>query len=370
MHCALCFTRPRLHRRTRSGSRIPAHMRAYIGQRVRKTAPASGGAGVTRHFMYDEAGRLVGEYDATGKLIQETVWFNDLPIATLQPAGTFNQVPVSSNPGRTCVVAPQNAVDIYYIHADHLGTPRVITRPSDDKVLWQWDNVEAFGNSAPNENPNGVGAFSFNLRFPGQYYDQETGTHYNYFRDYDPAIGRYRQSDPIGLKGGASTYAYVRARPLMRIDVYGLCDDCASRSAGLGGGPVRPPDLTYNLGLGVAGMFSVLGYAGEAGLAYSERNRKMCFYTQNCGILGIGAYAGAGLNVGVQTGSVDSGTQKQNGFCVMGGAGPAADLQFLVGEDGSISGAKGAAGIGKGLGLGINMRCETTYRCITVPRMQ
>jgi hypothetical protein len=126
-----------------------------LGQRVRKTAPVGAGGGGTRHFMYDEAGRLVSELDASGKLIQETVWFNDLPIATLQPAGAFSNVPINTstntptNPPsgqpRTCVVTPANAVDVFYIHADHLGTPRVITRPTDDRPVWEWANTEAFG---------------------------------------------------------------------------------------------------------------------------------------------------------------------------------------------------------------------------------
>ena len=177
-----------------------------LGQRVRKATPSS--VVGTRRFMYDEAGRLAGEYDSAGKLVQETVWLGDVPVATLRPKSGSTTTPI--------------AIDIFYVHADHLGTPRAITRPTDNKVVWSWENTEAFGNNLPNENPSALGTFSYNLRMPGQYFDQETGTFYNYFRDYDPSLGRYVQSDPIGLVGSVNTFAYVDEKPTKYIDASGL----------------------------------------------------------------------------------------------------------------------------------------------------
>jgi len=177
-----------------------------LGQRVRKTAPSS--VSGTRRFMYDESGRLAGEYDSAGKLVQETIWLGDLPVATLRQKSGSTTTPI--------------AIDIFYVHADHLGTRRAITRPTDNKVVWSWENTEAFGNNLPNENPSALGAFKYNLRMPGQHFDQETWAHYNYFRDYDSSLGRYIESDPVGLKAGLTTYAYVGGNPLTYFDPYGL----------------------------------------------------------------------------------------------------------------------------------------------------
>ena len=85
----------------------------------------------------------------------------------------------------------------------------------------RWDS-SPFGDTVPDENPQAIGTFVFNLRFPGQYYDAESGLHYNYMRDYDPATGRYVESDPIGLKGGINTYTYVLGNPLGNVDPTGL----------------------------------------------------------------------------------------------------------------------------------------------------
>ena len=110
--------------------------------------------------------------------------------------------------------------------------PAKISRATDNKAVWTWDNVEPYGANLPDQNPDSLGTFTFNGRFPGQYYDTETGTHYNYFRDYDPSIGRYVESDPIGILGGLNTYVYVSARPLTGFDPRGLSDfrsECSGR---------------------------------------------------------------------------------------------------------------------------------------------
>jgi RHS repeat-associated protein len=113
------------------------------------------------------------------------------------------------------------ATTVYYIHPDHLNTTRLIQDQAGNTV-WRWDQGEPFGNDVPNNNPSGAGAFDFPLRFPGQYFDGETNLAYNWMRDYDPGIGRYVESDPIGLKGGLNTYAYVSASPLTQTDATGL----------------------------------------------------------------------------------------------------------------------------------------------------
>ena len=91
-------------------------------------------------------------------------------------------------------------------------------------TVWQWDNTDPYGDNLPNQDPNGTGnQFVFNLRMSRQYADIETGTNYNYYRDYDSRIGAYIQSDPAGLSAGqVSTYAYVGGNPLKSVDVLGL----------------------------------------------------------------------------------------------------------------------------------------------------
>jgi RHS repeat-associated protein len=186
-----------------------------LGQRIQK----SGGTAGTVLYWYDEAGHLLGEYDGTGVLIQETVWLGDIPVATVRPNGA--------------------SVSIYYVHSDQLNTPRQITRPSDNVQMWTWFS-DPFGTDAANDNPAGVGTFAYNLRFPGQIFDGQAGLHQNWMRDFDPATGRYAQSDPIGLNGGVNTYAYVGGYPTRWIDPSGLIT-LPSDPSGLPGGWTRDP---------------------------------------------------------------------------------------------------------------------------------
>ncbi len=110
---------------------------------------------------------------------------------------------------------------LYYVHNDPLGTPQALTDEAGTAV---WTaQYDPFGKATVNEDPDGDGTtIEFNVRFSGQYFDKETGLHYNYFRYYDPSTGRYLTSDPIGLDGGLNTYLYANANPLLFIDPDGL----------------------------------------------------------------------------------------------------------------------------------------------------
>ncbi|MGE3622548.1 MAG: RHS repeat-associated core domain-containing protein [Bdellovibrionales bacterium] len=168
-----------------------------LGQRIGKYG-GSVTSSAPNNFVYDEAGHMLGEYSATGAIITEFVWLGDTPTAALKGTG-----------GAT----------VYSIAADWLNAPHIVQNASKQNV-WIWDHQD-FGNTAPNQNPAGLGAFTFNFRYPGQYTDTETGLSQNWMRDYNPAFGRYVQSDPIGLAGGVNTFGYVGGNAVTRTDPSG-----------------------------------------------------------------------------------------------------------------------------------------------------
>jgi RHS repeat-associated protein len=168
-------------------------------------------------YVYDEEGSLLGEYGMGGS----------------QSAGQSQYIYLPTAQGPIPIAAD---IDnrLYAIHTDHLGTPRRLTQ-ADGQAAWQWA-YSAYGDEAPtlgakrftNETTNpttgstNIPPVRFNLRYPGQYFDEESGLHYNYFRSYDPRTGRYTQTDPIGLDGGFNRFAYVGGNPLGFTDPMGL----------------------------------------------------------------------------------------------------------------------------------------------------
>lgn len=197
----------------------------YNGLELRtvKTGPVSVVPGGAAYYVYDEAGQQLGEYDSAGVPVHETIYLNGLPVGVIRQTRT----------GSGATLNVQSVAD--FVYSDHLATPRVIARSSDHTIAWRWDGAEAFGATAPNENPNGLGAYKFNQRFPGQSFDAETGAFYNWHRSYSPALGRYVQSDPIGLDGGINTYSYAGGSPVGFVDPDGLAAAGGAIGAGIGG---------------------------------------------------------------------------------------------------------------------------------------
>ncbi len=176
----------------RDGKLVATYAYNAFGERVRKVVHSGPGKRPTiTYFLYDGT-TLVAEADEAGEIVAQYVYLDShRAVAKLE--------------GRAQ----------YAIHGDHLGTPRLMTDESGE-VVWEAEYAP-FG-EATLVREDAV----LNLRLPGQYADAETGTHYNYLRDYDPATGRYLTSDPIGLAGGVNGYAYVGANPVGAIDPLGL----------------------------------------------------------------------------------------------------------------------------------------------------
>ncbi len=162
---------------------------------------------VTIHSVFDSEGRRIAEYDeASGALLREYAWLGWDPIAVIE-GGTIS-----------------------FIRADHIGRPVFATNSTGTKV-WSatynpFGGVHTSTGTLP---PN---------RFPGQWFQSESGLHQNWMRDYDPTTGRYLQADPLGLVDGASVYGYVRQSPGMMVDPsgeYGVWGAAVGAGTNLGG---------------------------------------------------------------------------------------------------------------------------------------
>lgn len=202
----------------RSGNALASYQYDPLGRRIRKTEYRELSAGSwqaltvprTTTFFYTDEG-LAAEYAQTGNATPELKtqygW---------EPNGLWGTSPVFLKTTRS----GQSTLEYFYAQNNHLGTPQQLIDQAG-AIVWA-QRSEAFGKTVVVQT-----TVTNNLRFPGQYYDGETDTHYNYFRDYEPGMGRYVQQDPIGFKGGINFYGYVLGGPLGEIDPLGLakCED-------------------------------------------------------------------------------------------------------------------------------------------------
>ena len=181
------------------GGNVVTYAYDPFGRRVKKSITPSplggegGGEGDATFYLYTAEG-LSGEYSATGGLNKGYGW---------KPNSTWGTNPVFMTEGGS----------YYYYHNDRLGAPQKMT-DNTGAIVWS-ANYTAFG--AAYVDP--ASTIENNLRFPGQYFDSETGLHYNWNRYYDPATGRYTQKDPIGFMAGDSNlYRYVKGNPVNVVD--------------------------------------------------------------------------------------------------------------------------------------------------------
>ncbi|WP_301100251.1 Ig-like domain-containing protein, partial [Propionivibrio sp.] len=214
------------------------------------TARVTDPAGTLARVEFYKDGMLIGSRTAP----PYSMTLDNVPVGNYSLfAKAIDNDGIETTSAMIAITVTRKAAKIYYLHTDHLDTPRLVTDETN-KVVWRNILGEPFGVSPPEEDPDGDGKnFTLNLRFPGQYYDRETNTHYNYYRDYNPETGRYLQSDPIGAvlykdmavqslaaSGLVSSelssqlyrvqpvfnhlYSYVGGKPISRIDPNGLVD--------------------------------------------------------------------------------------------------------------------------------------------------
>jgi RHS repeat-associated protein len=205
------------------GQLIARYQYDPFGRRISKTLGAGQGAQTT-WFIYSEEG-LLAEVDTLGKTVRTYGWQPGTDWGT-EPLWQADHASAQNSSSRT----------YHYLHNDHLSTPQVA---SDAAGRSSWQALsESFGNTLERSDNR----TRMNLRFAGQYYDEEAETHFNYYRDYSPAVGRYLQSDPSSLDGGINGFNYANLNPSSYIDNNGLVAYIPDPNGVVPGGPWVPND--------------------------------------------------------------------------------------------------------------------------------
>ena len=225
------------------------------------------------------AGQAVFQYDQQGHLLQETV-----------TNGGSSTEYIYLDDGRLIATVQNGTASLDYIHADRLGTPQLATNDAQ-AVVWS-AAYQPFGLA------NAGGSVTQNLRLPGQYADAETGWYQNGFRDYVPGLGRYLESDPIGLGGGLNTYAYAGGNPVARYDVTGLNPDSTDSSDN---------HIIVNIGGVVSASSGQETDSAETGFVTDIITGETKDYLTSTKLSGPAAGASGGYSLAIGYGSLDKG---------------------------------------------------------------
>jgi RHS repeat-associated protein len=187
--------RNRMSSVTRNGLAYASYGYNALEQLTTRFTSASGGPVGQVAYLYDLDGHLIAEATAsTGATTRDYIW-----------AAANDNNPVD------LPLAVAEAATLYMVHSDHLGRPIRMT-DATKATVWQ-ANYKPWG-----EPVTISGTKANNLRFPGQYFQIETGFAYNWHRHYDPTTGRYTQPDPLRFVDGPSMYAYAGSSPFMKVD--------------------------------------------------------------------------------------------------------------------------------------------------------
>jgi RHS repeat-associated protein len=285
-------------------------------RRIRKTV----GAKVT-HYHYDNNNLLIGEALADGTLLRDYFYLNGEPIALRE---------YEQNPGT------------YFFLNDHLGTPQQLVTATGAPV-WRAAYLP-YGQAQIQ-----LATVTNNLRFLGQYFDAETGLHYNLNRYYDSDTGRYLSPDPIGLQGGMNLYAYVAGDPVNEVDIWGLCRksgegimDCANRQAEEAFG-----DLLASC--------DVVGFYGLGAMATEVASNLLTS--------AVNYVATTGMKNANSAGAYASGNILEKQVAATAGANTAGRIGALKGTLGVISKASGIVGASGTIGS-VGMRAAFISDCM------